>query len=98
MNFRTIVIIIISVLITVIFMQNTDEVIFKFLFKEVYLSKLLVMLGMVIFGFIIGFIVGLPKKKNNKTIASEAVINQNESGLPSTPKNNLSDDDRNYIN
>lgn len=104
MNFKTIIIIILSVLITVIFMQNTDEVLFKILWTEIYVSKLLMMLIVTLFGFTIGLIIAKPKKKtpiNQHTDAGKNVpleINNTDDQDDIYPdKNKLSDEDRDYI-
>ena len=103
MSFKTLTIIVLSVLITVIFMQNTDEVLFTILWKEIYVSKLLMMLIVTIFGFIIGLIIARPKKKaplateNTKDIPFE-VNNPNDDYLNHSNKKGLSDEDRDYIN
>lgn len=105
MSFKTLVIIILSVLITVIFMQNTDEVFFTILWKEFSVSKLLMMAIVTVFGFIIGVIVGRPKKKKEVNSYSKEVplevnqINDEDSDYISMKKpNTLSDEDKDYIN
>ena len=55
-------IIIITVLLTVVIMQNADEVPFKFLFAKFYASKLVVMLIVAIIGVIIGVLIARPSK------------------------------------
>ena len=99
MSFKTIVIVVLTVLITIIFMQNTDEVLFKILWKEIYVSKLWMMLTVTVFGFIIGMIVARPRKR---AIAVQQVnleeTHQNEMGSqPSNQKPGISDEDRDYI-
>ena len=102
MSFKTIFIIILSILITVIFMQNSDEVIFTILWKEVRVSKLLMMLIMTSFGFIIGLIVASPKKKkftNNQTdIPFEVSQTEDQEYIEMPKKKGLSDEDREYLN
>ncbi len=105
MNFKIILLIVLSVLTTVILMQNTDEVLFKILWKEVYISKLVMMLGVTLFGFIIGVIVGRPKKKikvNNypesgKDVPLEINNPEDDYYIKPEPKKGLSDEDRDYI-
>ncbi|TKB95261.1 hypothetical protein [Pedobacter cryophilus] len=92
MNFKTIVIIILAVLITVIFMQNTDEVVFTLLWKQIYISKLWMMLTVTLFGFIIGVIVARPKKKKE----IETTAYQNAKDVP-LEVNNISKEDNDYI-
>nr|MBC7611975.1 hypothetical protein [Pseudopedobacter sp.] len=105
MSFKTIIIIILSVLITIIFMQNTDEVFFTILWKQFSVSKLLMMAIVTVFGFIIGVIVARPKKKKETITASKEVpfevnqSNNDETDYISMKKPNaLTDEDKDYIN
>lgn len=103
MSFKTIVIIVLAVLITVIFMQNTDQVMFTLLWKEIYVSKLIMMLIVTIFGFIIGVIVARPKRNKKEVIMENNTSNEmnnptNEEYTNMKKKNDLSDEDRDYIN
>jgi len=107
MNFKTLVIVILSILITVIFMQNTDEVMFTLLWKQIFVSKLLMMLIVTVFGFIIGVIIARPKKKKVAEYAPASTVkdvpleinrNQEDQDYISLKKpDGLSDEDRNYI-
>ncbi|MDA9555728.1 hypothetical protein N9R54_05775 [Pelobium sp.] len=107
MSFKTIFIITLSVLITVVFMQNTDEVIFTVLWKQIYVSKLWMMLAVTLFGFIIGVIVARPKKKKTTEYTNSSAkdipleVNQPHSEdqeYISMDKNSkLSDEDRDYL-
>lgn len=101
MSFKTIVIIILSVLITVIFMQNTDQVLFTVLWKEIYVSKLVMMLIVTVFGFILGLIIARPRKKKLAESANNLPFEANhpeESEYSETQqKNKLSDQDRDYL-
>lgn len=92
MSFKTLVIIILAVLITVIFMQNTDEVVFTLLWKQIYISKLWMMLTVTLFGFIIGVIVARPRKKKEIETASY----QNAKDIP-LEVNNISKEDDDYV-
>jgi NADH:ubiquinone oxidoreductase subunit 6 (subunit J) len=103
MSFKTIIIIVLAVLITVIFMQNTDQVMFTLLWKEIYVSKLIMMLIVTVFGFIIGVIVARPKRKKKEVVIESNTPNQitntdDESYVSRKKQNDLSDDDRDYIN
>ncbi|MBD3748699.1 MAG: hypothetical protein IE931_04315 [Sphingobacteriales bacterium] len=102
MSFKTIIIITLSVLITVIFMQNTDQVLFTLLWKQVYVSKLWMMLIVTFFGFIIGLIVAWPKKKKaydaDKNIPLEVQNTNDEAYLSTNKTQDLSDEDKDYIN
>lgn len=83
MNFKTITIIIISVLLTIVLMNNREEVYFWF-FGDVRASKLLILVLLFVAGFIVGIWVARPIKKIEPTISDEAT--------------SLSDADREYIN
>lgn len=107
MSFKTIIIIVLSVLITVIFMQNTDQVLFTVLWKEILVSKLVMMLVVTLFGFTLGVIIARPRKK--KIIEVEAATNQKDIPLEiNNPfdheyismkkESKLSDEDRDYLN
>lgn len=92
MSGKTIFIIILTVLLTVFLMVNTEPVDFDFLVATVPVSKLLVIGICIVIGFIIGFVAGRPRK----TISSyDDEIERNQS----TPANKkeLSDEDRDYI-
>jgi len=97
MTFKTIFIIVVTVIVTIILMNNTDEVSF-WIFGDVRLSKLAVLGVMFGLGLIIGFIAGRPRKKTQavplNTLDSpydeDSDYIQNDSDL-------LSDEDREYI-
>ena len=91
MSFKTILIITISALVTVVLMKNTDEVRF-WIFGDAYVSKLAILGIMFALGFVVGAMVARPRRKaavvestNNPTIDPK----ENSSGL--------SDEDREYI-
>jgi uncharacterized integral membrane protein len=91
MSLKTIIIIVITVLLTTILMQNTDQVKFTLLFTEVYLSKLVVLAAVALIAFILGIIVGRPKKAKYDIGAYHDELHKDD---PDT----LSDEDRDYIN
>jgi hypothetical protein len=62
MRIKTIVILIVAILLTVIVMQNTGRMWFSILFFHPYLSKLFAMLFVGIVAFILGYLVGRPKR------------------------------------
>jgi uncharacterized integral membrane protein len=84
-------IIFITVLFTVVIMQNTDRVRFSFLFSDFMISKLIVLLVVAIIGFIIGVLAGRPRR--TKYIPDPDV---EVDGIKKHP-NTLSDEDRDYI-
>jgi uncharacterized integral membrane protein len=92
MSLKTITIIIITVLLTVILMQNTDAVKFTLLFTDVFVSKLVVMAAVAIVAFIIGVLIGRPKKAKYDIGGYHDNIHKNDD------PNTLSDEDRDYIN
>ena len=88
MRIKTILIIIFTVLITVFLMINTDAVEFNFIFLKKDISKLLVVGVCTFVGFVLGYWAGRPKI----TVSTyDREINGHD------PKNNLSDEDRDYI-
>ncbi len=86
------VIIFITVLLTVILMQNTESVKFTFLFSTFYLSKLAAMAGVSGIAFILGVLVGRPKKV--RSISGSFPDDDHREEKTGT----LSDEDRDYIN
>ena len=91
MRIKTIVVIVLTMLVTVVLMQNNQETNFTILFLEVRISKLVIMTGMIFFGFILGLLVGHPRKV--KFDDSHPSINN---PIP-TKHNTLSDEDREYL-
>jgi len=91
MSAKTISIIILTALLTIFLMVNTEAVDFDFLVTTVPVSKLLVIGICIIIGFIIGFVVGRPRK----TVSS--YDDEIERHQPVSNKKELSDEDRDYI-
>ena len=91
MSTKTIFIIILTVLLTIFLMVNTEPVDFDFLVTTVAVSKLLVIGICIIIGFIIGFIAGRPRK----TVSS--YDDEIEKSYSNANKKELSDEDRDYI-
>lgn len=91
MRIKTIVIILVTVLLTVVIMQNTERIWFKILFFTVPVSKMVMLLFAAIAGFVIGWLAGRPKRK----------IRLGETSQPtegaSQISNTLSDEDQDYI-
>jgi len=101
---KTLFLIIIAVLVTVIVMQNTEPVLFKILWIEASISKLWVMLGLALFGFILGVIVARPRIKSPvtntepyKNVPLEINNADDEDYIYPDNKKTLSDEDRDYI-
>ena len=97
MSFKTIFIIVISVLVTVILMNNTEEINFWF-FGNVRIPKLTILGVMFVLGLLFGYIAGRPGKKkaatNYEMDEEEESFEENSN---TRPKTNLSDEDREYI-
>jgi uncharacterized integral membrane protein len=91
MRIKTMFLILITVLLTVVIMQNTDEVLFKFLFATFRISKLVILLAVAIVAFIIGVLVGRPGRPKYIKGHDEEIETTNK------PSNTLSDEDRDYI-
>ena len=104
MSFKTISIIILSVCITIVFMQNTDAVVFNLFFSSISISKLWLMAIMLLVGFIFGAMLRKPQpsistKAFNANVPLE-VNNFDEDDqeyIRMKSKNGLSDEDRDYI-
>jgi uncharacterized integral membrane protein len=92
MRIKTIVIILITVLLTVILMQNTGSVPFKFLWATFWMSKLVVLAFVGLVAFILGWLVGRPKRV--KKLGGDLTDIDLEKGKTGT----LSDEDKEYIN
>ncbi|GAA4907977.1 hypothetical protein GCM10023313_08580 [Mucilaginibacter defluvii] len=91
MSIKTIVAIMIAVLLTIVIMQNRDEVPFNILFTSMYASKLVVMASVAVAAFVVGVIVGRPKKqKYDIEQYHDTMYNKNKTDT-------LSDEDRDYI-
>ena len=91
MRIGTIILVVITILLTIILMQNTGTVVFTLLFFDVKVSKLLVLAGFSVVAFILGYIVGRPKRNRYNIGAYHDELHKDD---PDT----LSDEDRDYIN
>ena len=88
---KTIVIVLVTILLTTIIMQNTGTMGFQILWMHFYLSKLLIMLFVALTAFVLGWLAGRPKRKFNLgENAGDADHNDQHPGT-------LSDEDRDYI-
>lgn len=95
MNFKTILIIVISVLVTVVLMNNTDEINF-WIFGDARIPKLAILGTMFGLGLIVGFLAGRPSKKvvvDNLEVGNSADKNRQHT----IEQDNLSEEDRDYI-
>lgn len=96
MSFKTIFIIVISVLVTVILMNNTDEIDF-WIFGEARIPKLTILGSMFGTGLLVGFLAGRPRKKSPVITHTEIATEENQPALDTESRNQLSDEDREYI-
>ncbi len=94
MSAKTIFIIIVTILVTIILMENTEEVDF-WLFGEARISKLAILGVFFGLGLIIGFILGRPKKK---VALNDYSKEEDEEIVVEDRKRELTDEDRDYIN
>jgi uncharacterized integral membrane protein len=62
MRIKTIVIIIITILLTIVLMQNTGRVNFDFLWATFWMSKLVMLFFVAAISFVLGVLVGRPKR------------------------------------
>jgi len=97
MTFKTIFIIVISVLVTIILMNNTDEINF-WIFGNARIPKLVVLGVMFGLGLIVGFMAGRPRKRiQSDTFSSEEPIQNKDQDYIKNDQDQLSDEDRDYI-
>lgn len=90
MSAKTIFIIVVTVLVTIILMKNTDEVTF-WIFGDIEIPKLAVLGVMFGLGLVVGFLLGRPRKK------LEIADTHPDYESSAEEKRTLSDDDRDYI-
>lgn len=92
MKAKTLFVIILTVLITVILMQNTDEVKFKALFWDLYLPKLVILTGVISIGIILGLLL---RSRPSRPLTNDNNYN-NQNNYQNT-NDTLSPEDRDYI-
>ncbi|TAH00861.1 MAG: LapA family protein [Sphingobacteriales bacterium] len=107
MGFKTIFIIAISVFITVLFMQNTDEASFKLIFTTVSISKTFMLAIVLIIGFVLGLMLSGKKTDTNNEykksyqnipLEIENTYNEDQEYISMNHKKGLSEEDKDYIN
>ena len=91
MRITTMLIIVITILLTIVLMQNTDPVRFTILFSDVRMSKLAAMATTAAVGFVLGYLVGRPKR------ARQIAPNYREDDIEDDDPDTLSEEDRRYI-
>ncbi len=97
MQFKYIFIILVTVVLTVFFMQNSEPVDVMFLFTKMKVSKLALLPGLAIFGFLVGYVMGRTGKRRaekQRDLKSGPNASDSET-LPS--KGRLSQQDEDYI-
>jgi uncharacterized integral membrane protein len=92
MRIKTIVIILIAVLLTIVLMQNTGRVSFDFLWATFWMSKLVMLFLVAAIAFVLGVLVGRPKRV--KRLGDDYSGDHFDKNDPNT----LSDEDKEYIN
>lgn len=90
MKIKTLFLVAITVLVTIVLMKNTDEISF-WIFGDTLISKPAILGLMFALGFIAGIIAARPFKKK---ISEETEIQKN---YPAEHTDNLSDEDKEYI-
>jgi uncharacterized integral membrane protein len=91
MRIKTIIIILVTVMLTIVLMQNTEPVYFSFLWATFKMSKLVMMAFVGIIAFILGVLVGRPSRV--KKLGGTFIEGEHERENPNT----LSDEDKDYI-
>ncbi|UKJ06396.1 hypothetical protein [Solitalea lacus] len=86
MSLKTIFIIVVTALLTIVLMQNTSDVNVRILLWDVRVSFILLMACIAILCFLIGYLAAYRQKRSVSGPVS-----------PSTPDSGLSEDDKNYI-
>jgi uncharacterized integral membrane protein len=92
MRIKTIVIILITILFTIVLMQNTGSINFEFLWATFTISKLIVFALIALIAFVLGVLVGRPKRV--KLLGGDFT----DTNSDKTKSNTLSDEDKDYIN
>ena len=92
MRIKTIIVIIITAILTIVLVQNNDPVYFSFLWATFRISKLIMMTAVAVVAFILGLLVGRPSRV--KRLGRDFTNND----IDKTNSSTLSDDDREYIN
>ena len=92
MSAKTVFVIIVTVLVTIVLMKNTDEVSF-WIFGDAKIPKLAILGVMFGLGLILGYMAGRPGKKQeiHEDYSDYKPLNEEK-------RSSLSDEDRDYIN
>ena len=96
MRIKTFFIILITVLVTIVLMNNTEEI-DMWLFGTTRISKLIILAVVFVLGFIVGALIMRPRKKK-ETLEEDEYPEEDPQNPPvNTYKSKLSDEDRDYI-
>jgi uncharacterized integral membrane protein len=91
MRIKTIIIILITVLLTILLMQNTGRDSLDFLWGTFYMSKLIMLAFVAVIAFVLGWLAGRPKRI--KRLGGDGSDYDPKNPNPGT----LSDEDKEYI-
>lgn len=98
MSFKTTLAIIITIGLTILIVQNTEEATFIILFASVKLPKLVMLTAVSVSAFILGVLVSRPShKKIRDHYDNDDEEGYNENDQPRRRPDTLSDEDREYI-
>lgn len=96
MKTKNIISIVLTALVTVILMKNTEEVNF-WIFGNHRFPKLIVLGVFFLIGLVVGYLLGRPKKKEELAPYELSDSEEDSSLLNPPPGNRLSDEDADYI-
>jgi len=91
MRIKTIIVILVTAILTIVLVQNNEPVYFSFLWATFRISKLIMMTAVAVIAFILGVLVGRPNRV--KKLGTDFTNND----IDKTNTNTLSDEDRDYI-
>ena len=91
MRIKTIIVILVTAILTIVLVQNNEPVYFSFLWGTFRISKLIMMAAVAVIAFILGVLVGRPSRV--KKLGTDFTNND----IDKTNSNTLSDEDRDYI-
>lgn len=104
MSLKTIFIIILTVLLTVFFMENAETITVNVLFSKIEVSKMVLLPGLALSGLVIGFIMGrsgrsrADRRREQKYADSMPDADHNHLHAPgSSSQGGLSQEDQDYI-
>lgn len=98
MRVKTIFLLAVAIVLTILIMQNNEPAKFNILFfSGAYVSKLSVLLFVAVASFAAGIVIAQPKKYKIDTHRYEGDEDDEEEQTRPTKTNTLSDEDRDYI-